>query len=1040
MPYIELHARSAFSFLEGASAPEDLISRASELGLPAMALLDRDGFYGSPRFHMAAKKAGLRAHVGAELTLSGAQRLPLLVKTQAGYQNLCRLITRMKLRGPKDAESVSLEELEEYSGGLIALTGAHFELTESLVRIFNPDNVYVELQRHHRRDEEQRNQAAVEAARRFNLPLLATNGVCYATPEERELLDVFTSTRHHLPVARAGRLLAHNSERYLKTARAMERLFADLPEAIANTTELSSRLEFTLNNLGYQFPQYPVPPGETMDSFLTKRTDEGARNRYRPYYERARKQIERELALIEKLGLPGYFLIVWDIVQFCRREGILVQGRGSAANSAVCYSLGITAVDPVGMDLLFERFLSEERGEWPDIDLDLPSGEDRERAIQYVYQRYGNRGAAMTANVISYRGRSAIRDVGKALDMDEATLARLSRLSSRGGWEYASEGHEGRTPEHQFHEAGLDLADPRLAKFCELVQKIQDLPRHLGQHSGGMVICQGQLDSVVPLQPASMPGRVVVQWDKEDCADLGLIKVDLLGLGMMAVLKDSITLIRNHYHEEVDLAHLPQDDPAVYTAMQCADTIGVFQVESRAQMSCLPRLRPAKFYDLVVQVAIIRPGPIVGKMLNPYLNRRQGKEEVACLHPLLEPVLKRTLGVPLFQEQLLRIAMIAAQFSGGEAEELRRAFGFKRSQKRMAEIEVKLRAGMTRNGITGMVQDSIIQSISSFALYGFPESHAASFALISYASAYLREHYRAAFLAAMLNNQPMGFYNSMTLIKDAQRHGLHFKPVEIERSQWPCTVEESAVEPSAGALCVRLGFNYVKGFRQEVAQAIAVERERAPFASIDDVLRRVPTLCKKDLNSLADLGALNSLGQHGASAAPHRRDALWNAQLALRPAGELFGATPTEELASPLQAMTPMERLVADFRNTGLTIGAHPMRFHRQRLQRQHIVTAEAIQHMRDGVGVRVAGAVLCRQQPSTAKGFVFVSLEDETGIINAIIAPALFQRLRATIVSEPYLVIAGTLQNQQGAVSIKAGHVAALKMDVSPVKSHDFC
>jgi error-prone DNA polymerase len=1039
MLYIELHARSAFSFLEGASVPEDLVARAQELEYPAMAVLDRDGFYGSPRFHMAAKKSGLRAHVGTELTLNDGRRLPLLVRTQAGYQNLCRLITRMKLHGPKGSESVSLDELEESANGLVALTGAHFELAEDLARILGRDNVYVELQRHHQREEEARNHAAVETARRLRLPLLATNGVAYATRDERELLDVLTSTRHHTTVERAGRLLARNSERFLKTTREMERLFSDLPEAIAHTVELSSRLEFTLNNLGYQFPLYPVPPGETMDSFLRKRTDEGARGRYRPYHERAQRQIARELALIEKLGLAGYFLIVWDIVQYCREEGILVQGRGSAANSAVCYSLGITAVDPVGMDLLFERFLSEERGEWPDIDLDLPSGEDRERAIQYVYQRYGSRGAAMTANVITYRGRSAIRDVGKALDIDEPTLARLSKLSSRGGWEYEAEKKEAMTPERQIRDAGIDLTSPRLVKFSDLVRRIQDLPRHLGQHSGGMVICQGQLDSVVPLQPATMPGRVVVQWDKEDCADLGLIKVDLLGLGMMAVLRDSLTLIRDHYHEEVDLAQLPQDEPALYESMQRADTIGVFQIESRAQMSCLPRLRPKKFYDLVVEVAIIRPGPIVGKMLNPYLNRRQGKEAVECMHPLLEPVLRRTLGVPLFQEQLLRIAMLAAQFSGGEAEELRRAFGFKRSQKRMAEIEVKLRDGMTRNGITGVVQDSIIQSISSFALYGFPESHAASFALITYASAYLRFHYRAAFLAAMLNNQPMGFYSAMTLVKDAQRHGLRFRPVDVNHSTWSCTIEEHGE-----ALSVRLGFNYVKDFRRETADAIIAERGREPFMSIDDLARRVSALSKRDLNALADLGALNEIGNTSGNArgtpARHRRDALWQAQLALRPSGELLDtATPAEE-PSPLSPMTPIERLNADFRSCGLTIGAHPMHFHREQLRRRGVVTAEAIMHMRDGRGVRVAGAVLCRQQPATAKGFVFVSLEDETGIVNAIVPPSLFERVRTTLVTEPYLIISGMLQNQQGAVSIKASHVGALHLQAAAAKSHDFC
>jgi error-prone DNA polymerase len=1014
MAYIELHARSAFSFLEGATVPEDLISRARELEYPALALLDRDGFYGAPRFYMAARKAGLRAHVGTEITLNNGNRLPLFARTQTGYQNLCRLITRMKLRGPKSAETVTFDEIEEHREGVVALTGAHFELAEPLRRIFGKDDVYVELQRHLRRQEESRNQAAIEAARRWKLPLLATNGVRHATPGERELQDVLTSIRHHLPIARAGRLLARNNERHLKSAREMERLFSDLPEAIANTVELSGRLDFTLKDLGYRFPPYPVPEGETMDSFLRKRTEEGARARYRPYHERARLQIERELALIEKLGLAGYFLIVWDIVQFCRRSGVLSQGRGSAANSAVCYSLGITAVDPVGMDLLFERFLSEERGEWPDIDLDLPSGADRERAIQYVYHRYGNRGAAMTANVITYRGRSAIRDVGKTLGFDEPTLARLAKLFSR-------------REQEPFRDAALDLSNPQLGKFLELVEKIKDLPRHLGQHSGGMVICQGQLNSVVPLQPATMPGRVVVQWDKDDCADLGLIKVDLLGLGMMAVLKDSIQLIRDHYHEEVDLAHLPPDDPEVYEGLQRADTIGVFQVESRAQMSCLPRLRPKKFYDLVVQVAIIRPGPIVGKMLNPYLNRRQGHEEVNCMHPLLEPVLRRTLGVPLFQEQLLRIAMIAAQFSGGEAEELRRAFGFKRPGKRMAEIEGRLRAGMTGNGIEGAVQDSIIQSISSFALYGFPESHAASFALITYASAWLRCHYRAAFLAAMLNNQPMGFYSSLTLIKDAQRHGLRFKSVDLRYSEWPCTVEEHD-----GALCVRLGFNYVKGFRHATAERLVNERQRGPFASIDELKRRVPELSARELNSLAELGALNAL-------APHRRDALWNTQLALRPVGELLEEASVEVPASPLAAMTPLERLSADFRNSGLTIGAHPMRFHREELQRRGIVSVGAAARRRDGAGVRVAGAVICRQQPATAKGFVFVSLEDETGIINVIVPPALFQTVRATLISEPYLVISGVLQNQQGAISVKASHVAALRLEAEPVASHDF-
>src|SRR3984957_802858 len=725
--YIELHCRSAFSFLEGASLPENLVATCANLNMPAMALLDRDGVYGSPRFHMAAKKARIKAHIGAEVTcesfpsqghrvtettnqklktssvslrLGGEFRIPLLVSSRIGYQNLCRLITKMKLRSAKSEGAVREEELREHSAGLICLTGsddgplalalahggqeAARNCIQRLISIFGHENVYVELQRHFHREQEDRNRAFIEIARSLQLPLLATNGVCYATPQEREVCDVFTAIRHHRTLATGGRLLARNSERHLKSPQEMQALFADLPEAIANTVELSSRLAFTFKDLGYEFPKYPVPEGETMMSFMRERTREGFQQRYgrssSELQNRARRQIERELKLIEKLDLAGYFLIVWDLVRFCREQNILVQGRGSAANSAVCYSLGITAVDAVSMELLFERFLSEERGEWPDIDLDLPSGDQRERAIQYVYERYGKLGAAMTANVITYRGRSAAREIGKALSFNPETLSRLTSLVS--AWEYKDAND---TLARQFRDAGFDMQHPQIRKFFELCLQFQDLPRHLGQHSGGLVVCQDQLDSIVPLEPATMPGRVVLQWDKDDCADMKIVKVDLLGLGMMAVLEDCLQIIRKDYGEEVDLGKLPANDPVVYDTLQKADTIGMFQVESHAQMACLPRLRPECFYDIVVQVAIIRPGPIVGKMVNPFLKRRQGREAVDYLHPSLKPVLERTLGVPLFQEQLLRMAMIAAGFSGGEAEELRRAFGFKRSERRMKE-------------------------------------------------------------------------------------------------------------------------------------------------------------------------------------------------------------------------------------------------------------------------------------------------------------------------------------------------------------------
>ncbi len=677
-----------------------------------MAITDAHGVYGAPRFHLAAKKLKIRALIGAEVNASERCRYTVLAETRRGYQNLCHLITRTKFRddkpGKPESPFATPEDFAEYASGLVFLTGgeegplaqvyrefqgpeAAFEARrrlELLTGLFGARNVFVEVQRHFRRDQEARNQALIELAESMKLPLLATNAVSYATEDRRPLQDILTCVQNKTTIAEAGTLLNFNSERHLKTSAEMQALFADLPHAFANTAELANRLDFTLENLGYQFPRYPVPPGETEMSYLRQLADAGARRRYQPYSEAAQRQVERELALIEKLSLPGYFLIVWDIVDFCRKQNILVQGRGSAANSAVCYSLGITAVDPVGMDLLFERFLSEERGEMPDIDLDLPSGDQRERAIQYVYGHYGKLGAAMTANVITYRGRSAVRDVGKALGYVENEIARLASQINTFEWRDPKD-----TLERRFRDQGFDLNDPRTLEFFSLTGQILELPRHLGQHSGGMVVCQGQLDCIVPLEPASMPGRVVVQWDKDDCADLGIIKVDLLGLGMMAVLEDSIHIIRDKYGQEVDLAHLPEDDPDVYLCLQKADTIGLFQVESRAQMSCLPRMKPAKFYDIVVQVAIIRPGPIVGQMLHPYLKRRQGLEEPVCLHPSLEPVLKRTLGVPLFQEQLIKIAMIAAGFTGGQAEELRRAFGFKRSEKRMREVEVKLRAG-----------------------------------------------------------------------------------------------------------------------------------------------------------------------------------------------------------------------------------------------------------------------------------------------------------------------------------------------------------
>jgi error-prone DNA polymerase len=1067
--YVELHAASAFSFLDAASLPEQLIERAVELEMPAMALLDRNGVYGSARFHASAKRNGIRAHVGAEIAVSSygtritpppwvphqhksePPHLPLLCESREGYQNLCQLITQFKMRETiKKEGAATFHDLEQYASGLVCLTGgnegplaaalmrggeqAGRETVQLLTHIFGRGNVYVELQRHREREQEWRNQAALRIAQSLRLPVIATNGVRYATAYDREIQDLFIAIRHHVELDQAGRLVGLNSQRHLRPAREMSALFRDIPGAIESTIDLSSRLQFELSDLGYEFPPYPVPEGETMDSFLRKRVVEGVQRRYgqqndRQLIERAKKQVEHELALIARLGFAGYFLIVWDIIDYCKHNDILIQGRGSAANSAVCYALEITAVDPVGMELLFERFLSESRGEWPDIDLDLPSEEKREQAIQYVYKRYGELGAAMTANVTTYRQKSAAREVGKALGFDEESLGRL--LSLAGQWEWRGKTD---TMAHSFQHAGFDIQHPRIAKYLELSMRIQDLPRNLSQHSGGMVICKGRLNRIVPLERATMPGRTVVQWDKEDCADLGIIKVDFLGLGMMAVIKDCLELIPEHYGEAIDLAHLPENDE-VYRTLQKADTVGMFQVESRAQMASLPRNKPEKFYDLVVQVAIIRPGPIVGQMMHPYMRRRQKKEEVTYPHPSLEPVLKRTLGVPLFQEQLLRMAMTVANFSGTEADELRRAVGMRRSWERMKSLEDKLRAGMTANGIDTTTQDNLVQNISSFALYGFPESHAASFALIAYASAYFKVKYLAAFTCAILNNQPMGFYSPAVLVKDAQRHGLRVKPIDIQTSDWPCTIEH---EPD-GLLSLRMGLGYARRLRKQTAEALVASRiQDGPFCSAEDLVLRVPSVDKKELTLLARVGALNKL-----DGIAHRRDALWQVERAGKMEGPLLRQQ-SEWLRDnseilPLRQMNVEERLVADYAGTGLTTEKHPMHHRRPGLRQQGIRSAEELKHCRDGEFVRAAGCIIARQRPGTAKGFIFISMEDETGIANVIVTPDLYDRDRLVVTRSKFLLVEGKLQNQEGVIHVKAVRLTELSSGALELQSHDF-
>src|SRR6266542_3248504 len=1044
MPYVELHACSAFSFLRGGSFPEQLAEVAAELKMPAMALLDRNGVYGAQRFSVAAREHGVRPIIGCELSMEDGSILPVLVANRTGYKNLCELLTQAHLRSEKGECAVGWDELAQFAKGLVVLLGSTEGRARLLIDAFGRENVFVELQRHFIRGEERINRELIDLARANRLSLLATNGVQYAKPYGREVLDVFTCIREHTHLDAAGKLLTQNAERHLKSDREMRELFRDLPEAIENTSRLAERLTFSLENLGYEFPEYSVPAGHTMDSFLRTIVWFGAQQRYAAISAKVKRQIEEELALITKLGFPGYFLIVWDIVNFCREHNIMVQGRGSAANSAVCYCLGITPVDPVENHLVFERFLNESRKGWPDIDLDLPSGDRREAVIQEIYRRYGKHGAAMTANVISYRGRSAAREIGKALNFSPSIIDRFSHLFASGDFPHTLE------LESQIEQAGLPKNHPRMPAFIRLYHAIYGLPRHLGQHSGGMIICQNKLSSFVPLENASMSGRVVAQWDKDDCEDLGIVKVDLLGLGMMSVMQDAFELCRER-GRPFDLAHIPKNDPATFEIMQRADTIGVFQIESRAQMATLPRMKPKCFYDVVIEVAIIRPGPIQGDMVHPYLARRAGHEPVTYFDPRLEPVLGRTLGVPLFQEQMLKIAMIMADFTGNEAEELRRALSFHRSEERMQKVSVKLRAAMERKGVAPDKIDKIIQSISSFALYGFPESHAISFAILAYGSAYLKVHRAPEFYASLLNNQPMGFYTPATIVKDAQRHGVKVKPVCVMNSDWHCTVVDDNT--------FRLGLCVVNGLRQEHGEQIEHERKDRGFQSLDDFKRRVP-LSKDELRTLAELGALNCSSKH-------RRAAMWRVEETVHddllthtvchpkrsegPHPRSLGHTmncrcsrgPCEvprsaQDDSPLTRMTLPERVKADYETMNLTTGPHPMKLLRENLP--NIWRAIDLPQARHGATVQIAGNVICRQRPGTAKGFVFISLEDETGVSNAIVEPDLFERFRLVITEEAFLLIEGQVQNSDNVVLIKAHNIKSLGHEqLVGSASHDF-
>lgn len=1013
----EFHARSAFSFLRGANQPELLIERAAALGYQALAITDHGGYYGSARAHEAAGRFGIRAIVGTTWTFPDGSQLPVLCAAAEGYRQLSRGLTDFHLHGREAIEVCSF-------GDLIALTGDHegpvcrhlmrddkqaaLVAVEQLVAAFGKNNVYVELTRHGLREDRRVNRALIDLAAHLRLPVLASNAPLHAARGDRLLVDAFSCLRSKTTLDQAGHLLSANGERHLKSPAEMKTLFADVPEALVNTRRLLDRIDFTLENLGYRFPDFPdergIPLSLSEQTTLLRRfCAAGLTRRGGGASKAMREQIERELAMIHRLGFSGYFLIVHDIVEYARSRGILCQGRGSAANSAVCYALGITSVDPVGSGLLFERFLSENRQSWPDIDIDFPSGDQREAVIQYVFHKYGERGAAMTANVITYRPKSAFREMSKVLGFPPSLADRFSEESSsfrpEGSQPAASKDAE-RAMEFEARMASLlPPSHPRLPALARLYHAVLGLPRHLGQHSGGMIVCDRGLDAVVPLQPATMPGRTVVQWDKDDCEDLGIVKIDLLGLGMLAAMEDTLAICSQR-GTPVDLAAIPKDDPAVFEMMGRADTIGTFQVESRAQMATLPIMKPKCFYDVAIQVAIIRPGPIVGDLVHPYLNRRNGREAIDCIHPDCEPILRRTLGVPLFQEQVLRMAMVMAGFTGAEADELRRAMAFKRSDERMERVTAKLRQRLSERNVEPEVQEKLVQSIGSFALYGFPESHSISFALIAYASCYLKVHYPAAFYAGLINNQPMGFYSVHTLLQDAKHHDIRVKPVSCVHSEAMTSVEDEQT--------LRLGLHRIKGLTAATWERLVQQRKHRGFTSLEDFLQRVRPN-DRERRAMARAGALNDLPK-----VAHRRDALWQSELPLYDDLLNYAEVQSPSGGMILPAMSMGERVAADFVTQGASTGPHPMRMWREQGHAK-VLRARDLENLPHGIPVTVGGMVICRQRPSTAKGHCFISLEDETGIANLFVKQETFHRFRLVIASESFLMAHGVMQRTEG-------------------------
>lgn len=1010
-PYVPLWCKSNFSFLEGASHPEELVEACHRYGIGALALTDRDGISGVVRAHVRAGELGVALILGAEVTLDDGSAIVLLAENRRGYAHLCRLLTAGHLRSPKGESRVGWREVAAGAGGLIALWGgarsllageAEPDLVARLLREAFGDRLYAMLARHREAAEVEQEARVRRRARRHGIPVVAAVEILYHTPARRRLQDILTCVRHGVTLAAAGQRIRPNAEHDLKSPPEFGALFADDPAAVERTREVAARCAFRLDQIVYRYPSERLPEGTTTAAWLAELTLAGARERYRGSVpDDVAAQLEKELRLIEELDYCGYFLTMWEIVRFCREREILCQGRGSAANSAVCYCLGITAIDPVRMGLLFERFLSRERAEPPDIDLDIMH-ERREEAIQHVYDKYGWDRAAMVANVIRYRARSAVRDVGKALGLSETTLARLTKLLSRS--------NEITAP--VLAQAGLDPEAPAHRHLRELAAELCDFPRHLSIHPGGFLLGHEPVIDLVPVENATMPGRTVIQWDKTDIEALGLFKVDLLGLGALSHLDRCLRLIEKHRGLAYSMATLPPDDPATFAMICRADTVGVFQIESRAQMAMLPRLRPQRFYDLVIEVSIIRPGPITGGMVHPYLRRRRKEEPVTYPHPSLIPVLEKTLGVPLFQEQVIRVAMAAADYTPGEADRLRRDMAAWRRSGRIEQHRERLVSRMVAKGIEPEFAERVFQQIRGFGEYGFPESHAASFALIGYATAWLKCHYPAEFACALLNAQPMGFYSPSTIVEDARRHGVEVRPVDVQASDWDCTLEPSG---KGETFAVRLGLRYVKGLGETDGERIVAARHAEPFRSLADFTRRV-RLDADALQVLAEAGAFERLG-------PDRRTALWEAKALARRSED---SLPMEPPASGqlFARLDPAETIRWDYRATDLSPRGHPLEAVRAALQAQGLPDAAAVARLPHGRRVRCAGAVICRQQPGTAKGVVFLTLEDETGFVNVVLWPKVWTKYRVLVKTSPILGVTGRLESQQGVAHLIAESV----------------